>query len=188
MIPHWLVDARTLRVLSRFSVGAAMVTGLGVLLCLGRIYMAASQTRTSQAALQSAKAELAETDAQIKRALAVKKSKSPNSKQIVDSFQSTTYGLAAKHGATVSELTVNTDVQAYLSKFTNELQGGGWSQIAVRFTLRGASQDVIRTLASLRTTDIPFEMDTLEINRSGWDSSGTAEVTAQVQLRLLMRA
>ena len=188
MIPHWLIDGRTLRLLSRFIVAAAVITGIGVLLCLGKIYVAATTAKSAQAATQAAKTALEDANKQIRAAATVRQSQSPDSKQIVDSFQSTTYSLAAKHGSSVSELTVNTDIQPYLSKFTNDVPTGGWSQISVKFTLRGASQDVIRTLASLRSTEIPFEMDGLEINRSGWNESGTSEVTAQVQLRLLMRA
>lgn len=187
MIPHWLIDGRTLRALSRFTVGAAVLAGLGVLVCLGKAYIAVTQVKASQAATASAKAALDETNKAIEAASSIRAAESPGSKKVLESFQSTTYAMAAKHGATVSELSVNTEVVPYLSKFTNDLSDG-WSQVSVRFSLRGASQDVIRTLTALRSTDIPIEMDLVEINRSGWDLTGTAEVTALVQLRLLMRA
>jgi len=189
VIPHWLLEGRVLRALSRAIVIAATVTGLGVLACLGRLYWSAEQANRLDRAATGATSELKQVEADIAQAKAVRQSQIPESKRTLAAFQSAANAAASRHGLILNELMINQEVQPYLSKYTNDNPPAGWQQVAVRMTLAGRVQDMFAALEEMKGAEVPFEIDVIDVNRATVDrQTGAATVTTQVQLRVLMRA
>ncbi len=187
MIPPWLVDGRTLRTLSRAIVAAAAICGVGVTLCLARTYWSATQLNQATGRSARAEKELPEIRAAITRANNLERPKTPDPRAACTEFQTAADNAAKDRGATIGDFDISTEVQAYLSKYTNESAPEGWKQVTAQFSLSGSAQSVFETLDLLRKTDIPFEIDNIDINRAKTDSTGTTLVRAQIQARVLMR-
>lgn len=188
MIPPWLVDGRTLTTLSRLIIALAALCGVCVALCLGRSYWAFTQIKQAEVQSKSAAASLQEVDAEIARAMRLKRPSTPAPKQACTDFQSAVQAAAHQAGAVVRDFETSPDVQVYLSKYTNDNPPDGWNQVNVNFSITGGITSVFETLGSVRKTDIPFEIDGMEITRSFADDAGAAIVRAQVQARVLMRS
>ncbi len=188
MIPPWLVDGRTLKALSQVIVGIAAICAVGVTLCLGRTYWSANQLSQANARTERAKKELPDVLAAITRASSLKKPKTPDPKAACTEFQTAADNAAKDRGANIGDFDINTEVQAYLSKYTNDSPPEGWKQVSAQFSLSGSAQSIFETLDLLRKTDIPFEIDNIDINRAKTDATGTTLVRAQIQARVLMRA
>lgn len=188
MIPHWLIDARVIRALSKGLVGSSVVCGVCVLLCLGRLYWSSTRVNSLTASAKAARLEATQVEDQIKQARGIGKSNTPDATRAVAAFQSTAFSGARKHGAELGEITIEPDAQPYLSKYTNDPPPQGWKQVGVRMTLSGRIQDLLATLDELKLADLLFELDLLDVSRTSINpKTGETTVTAQVQLRVLMR-
>lgn len=188
MIPPWLVDGRTLRTLSRIIVAAASVGGLGVTVCLGRTYWAANQLNQANARHERASKAMPEVQAAIERANRLTKPKTPDPKAACNEFQDAAQNAARACDGKIGGFDTSPEVQTYLSKYTNDSPPEGWKQVVATFSISGSAKSVFDTLDLLRKTDIPFEIDNIEINRASTDPLGTSTVLAQIQARVLMRA
>ncbi len=188
MIPPWLVDGRTLRTLSRCLVTGAVVCGIGVSACMARTYWAATKLNQNKAREAKAKKELPAILAAISSAQKLVKPLTPDPKQACTDFQTAVEQAANRFGAQIPGFNTSPEVLLYLSKYTNESPPEGWKQVSMNFSIFGTAQSVFDTLGELKKTDIPFEIDVLDINRTSSDNSGESTVTAQIQARVLMRA
>ncbi len=94
--------------------------------------------------------------------------------------------LASEKGFTLDEFQAGTDETPYMTVYASENNDPGWMQVSVRALLRGRAPVLANAVASLRSLDVPFEIDNLEMTRRSSDSAGRSTVTEQIQMRLLV--
>ncbi len=186
MIPQWMVDGRTIRVLSRGIIGLATATGLLVLGCLGRLYWVTSAAHRSELNSIQLRKDIADARTALEATKHVPKTRLNDPKQAMFSFQSQVQATSARYGSTLVEFTATAEKLPYLSKYTNATPPAGWAQIPARLTLSGRLSEIMDTLQSFNKFDVPHEIDGFELIRSNVDR-GQSNVTAQIQLRVLMR-
>jgi len=104
----------------------------------------------------------------------------------VSKLRSTLSKLAAQKGFALDEFQAGTDETPYLTIYASENNDPGWVQVSVRVLLRGRAPVLADAVASLRTLDVPFEIDNLEMTRRSVDGVGKATVTEQIQMRVLV--
>ncbi len=187
MMPLRLIDARTLGFLSRLIVALAIVVATIVLVCLGRSYLGMQSIEVNKQQIEVAKKNLVSMDTEIEQARSIKQAPAPEAKQAIFDFQSTVEGAAHANGAVVEEYASSPEWMPYLSKFHNDPPLEGWQQVAARIQLSGRLPEIYATLRALQKSDIPFEIDSLELSR-GQSAAGQSRVSAQINLRVLVRA
>lgn len=187
MIPVRLVDARTLGALSRLLVALAVIVAAIVVICLVRTYLSVQSIGVSDQQIAQSKANLVTMTEEIARARAIKAPPSTDSKQAVFAFQSAVEAAAQENGAVVEEYASSPEWTPYLSKYHNDSPPAGWQQVSARVHLSGRMPEVFDTMRAFQTIDIPYEVDTLELNRTQ-ASAGESRVTAVINLRVLVRS
>lgn len=100
-------------------------------------------------------------------------------------FQTAFVQSAHRAGCEIGEYALSPDRQAYSSNYSQELLPAK-DVMMVKTTLKGSFPKLISTLESLRDFDGLFEVDSVEIVRSAVDAKGTATVTAQLSIRLIV--
>ena len=86
----------------------------------------------------------------------------------------------------VDEFQASTEEGPYITVYALDNKDPGWTQVPVRASLRGRATAIAATLAELRTFDVPFELDSMEVARRSTDNKGVATVVAQIALRVLV--
>lgn len=187
MIPIRLIDSRTLTGLSRGISALAVIVAAVVVICLGRTYMSVQAMRVNEQSIAQATSAAKEMDEEIARGKAIKQTPAPSSDQPVFAFQIAVESAAMENGAVIEEYSSSPERTPYLSKYHNDPASEGWQQAAARVHLSGRMPEVFATLRALRELDIPFEIDNIELVR-GQGSGGQSRVSAQINLRVLVRA
>ncbi|RYG25341.1 hypothetical protein EON82_07455 [bacterium] len=101
-------------------------------------------------------------------------------------LRSTLTKLAKEKRFEIDEFQASTDELPYITVYSTESEFPGWMQVAVRFSLNGRAPILLSALDSLKSLDVPFEVDSVEITRRSTDNSGMSLVAEQVQLRVLV--
>jgi len=104
----------------------------------------------------------------------------------VSKLRSTLSKLASERGFSVDEFQAGTDEMPYLTVYASENNDPGWMQVSVRALLRGKAPVLAAAVTSLRSLEVPFEIDNLEMTRRTSDGAGRSIVTEQIQMRLLV--
>ncbi len=89
-------------------------------------------------------------------------------------------------GCVVEEFHASTEEAPYLTSYAADSKDPGWMQVPIRATISGRATKIATSLADLRTLDVPFEVDSVELTRRSTDNTGMATVVAQLTLRLLV--
>lgn len=106
----------------------------------------------------------------------------PSGRPIVDSFQAAVEEKAREYGCSV-ECRVG-EPALYISRFLNE-PDKSLQQVELTMVLRGPLDQVMRTLASFKTFNIPFEFGDLNIQRST-EANALEQVTANLITAVLI--
>lgn len=186
MMPLRLVDARMVGLLSRSLIMLVIAVVGVVMICFVRMYLGMQSIRSSESQITFAKASLEQLDREIDAARDLDKSMANDPRQSVFDFQSAVEATAQAHGATVEECTSSPESTPYLSKYHNDEPAPGWQQVPARVHLSGRMPEVFATVNALKKSPIPFEIDTIELSR-GHSEKGQSRVTAQINLRVLVR-
>jgi hypothetical protein len=106
----------------------------------------------------------------------------PAGRPVVDSFQAAAETKAHEYGCTL-ECRVG-DPALFISRFLNE-PDSTLQQVEITMILRGPLDQVMRTLASFKTFNIPFEYGDLSLQRST-ESKAFEQVTANLTAAVLI--
>lgn len=188
MISPKLLDARVVSAGTKAIVVFAILSAISVATCLALSFYSLNRINDAQAQLKKLESNLQAVRSELDAARALKKPQTPGPQEACTVFQTAVQALAQNCGATIGEFDTNPEVQAYLSKYTNDNPPEGWNQVATTFSLSGSAQSIFETLDALKSTDIAFEIDAIDLTRVFTDRTGSSTVKAQIQVRVLMRA
>lgn len=102
-------------------------------------------------------------------------------------FRAALQRIAKFHRCSVIEFQAAPEVQPFITRFANDTNVQGWSQVDVMVSIRGSVRDAVATLADLASNDVPFELSSIEITRDAVSPNGDATVIVRTQLRVLLR-
>lgn len=104
----------------------------------------------------------------------------------VSSLRSSLTRLASEKGFTVEEFQALAEENPFLTAYASDNNDPGWFQVTVKVSLRGRAPTIMAALASLRSLDVPFEVDNMELTRRSTDTKGVSEVAAGIAMRVLV--
>ena len=100
-------------------------------------------------------------------------------------FQSLLGRFAKQNQCVLAEYVSAPDATDFVSKYDKTIDTKGWKQSNVQAKLVGDFASIFKTLSQVSTNPIPLEIDSIDLLRTRTDAVGTAEMTAQVSLRII---
>jgi hypothetical protein len=109
----------------------------------------------------------------------------PTGLAAVARFQAFADDAAATDNCSMDEFKASSDIAPFISSFKKDGSIPGWGQVRVDLTLHGSAQDVMEALRKFHDVNVPIEFDHVELRRTAADAVGKANVTADLELRVL---
>lgn len=178
---------RTLLSLKQGVVGLAALYLAIVLFLLAQIMLKGNEASAAEHQVKTERQQVFNTQAEISRANRLTHINAPSDLGAVAKLQSTVEKLAGEQHCSVAEFRASSETLPYLTRFAKTTDVSGWTQVQAQMSLAGSVHEVMGTLTGLIQSGIPFEFDSMEINRDKVDSVGDAKVLAHVTLRVLIR-
>ena len=173
-----------LNALNRVLLISGSIVAFGLILFAGRAILLLHTIGRLKATSRSVQVQLDAVKAQ-SAAGAVGQSQLPVGLATVDIIHQALQHSAGIRHCSVTEFKSGTDTTPFLTHYRREASDAGWTQVDARFSIEGRLADVIETVRSLEGCSVPFEIDSININRQNFDKTGGAIVSADVQFRTI---
>lgn len=183
-----MAEASTLKRLNQIIVAMCVVGSALLLFWGGGALIGAGKARSAQNSVKRDQSTIMAAKRTVSQANSGKKLDTvPKGLVAVTQFQSEVESVASGYGCAVSEFVASPDLQSFMTRFSTDASPAGWSQIEVKMAVTGTLGNVLKVLAKLNESEIPFEFNSSDLARTSVDSAGESIVTARVDLRVLAR-